>query len=640
VRVCRHSLIGLALRDRATVRPNRYGPCPFETYPVTPLPFTMTSVAFPKSIFSELAANLPRHACRTGESITMSSNARAGIGFRSRIRGMALFLVVIVASAGAMAATTHYIAANGSDSSSGTTNTSPWQHAPGMPACTGSCASYTPQAGDQFIFRGGDTWHMGNSSLSPYTGGTWNWQWSGNSSTCVYEGTQTGCIYIGVDQNWYSGSSWSRPILNGDNPLSKSVVSSCPYQTGPNNQLFNISSSANAWVIFDNFELLGWCTNNTASSNLYDAALVDGGNGHQNPNTFSNVYVHGWTVGTGASDNSIECTVFGMGNNSSENLIGVVIDGSDTDPATCAWGTFPTFTHMKDSIIRYTTQGVGQGCHDIHDNIFEHFYNPYVPTHGNVLECNADAAGSTPNVFYNNIVRHDDTSMEGAGQVHLWFCPNGTASEYWFNNLVYDVVNSNYWDVAGPPSYGSCTNAAGQFMFNNTLLSGTQPCNLSPNNTGGKYLTVYNEHLINTPYDGTGCTGAAGSTTNVSMAYSAADAQGYTGTPGTVTGDTCKNDVTPCSPTAATNSTVGVGSTLKNYCSTLQSYASIDPSMGDAAAACLDDTTTACSYNSTNHTMVCPEQPPIVRPTWDAGAYQWGTGNPPNPPTDLTAVVQ
>src|ERR1700722_1933828 len=33
-----------------------------------------------------------------------------------------------------------YIAANGADSNSGTSEQSPWQHAPGMPNCTSVCA--------------------------------------------------------------------------------------------------------------------------------------------------------------------------------------------------------------------------------------------------------------------------------------------------------------------------------------------------------------------------------------------------------------------------------------------------------------------------------------------------------------------
>jgi len=65
----------------------------------------------------------------------------------------------------------YFIAANGSDANSGTSESSPWLHAPGMPNCTANCAAHTPVAGEGFIFRGGDTWHFGNSSASPYTGG-------------------------------------------------------------------------------------------------------------------------------------------------------------------------------------------------------------------------------------------------------------------------------------------------------------------------------------------------------------------------------------------------------------------------------------------------------------------------------------
>ena len=65
----------------------------------------------------------------------------------------------------------YFIAANGSDANSGTSESSPWLHAPGMPNCTGQCAKVTPTAGEGFIFRGGDTWHFGNSATMPYTGG-------------------------------------------------------------------------------------------------------------------------------------------------------------------------------------------------------------------------------------------------------------------------------------------------------------------------------------------------------------------------------------------------------------------------------------------------------------------------------------
>ena len=122
--------------------------------------------------------------------------------------------------------------------------------------------SYTPVAGDSFILRGGDTWHFGNSGLSPYTGGTWDIYTvaygSGKDSSCIYEGTQTGCVYWGVDQTWYSGSAWTRPILDGDNPPSTSLVASCTYQVANTGQyVTNEIVSLAPDTIFDNFELRG-----------------------------------------------------------------------------------------------------------------------------------------------------------------------------------------------------------------------------------------------------------------------------------------------------------------------------------------------------------------------------------------------
>ena len=99
---------------------------------------------------------LRRRSCRTGDSTMVWAKGWARIGCRSR--SLQIFLLLVITFVGLMdaaAATTHYVAANGSDSNNGTSTSTPWLHAPGMPSCSGSCASYTPQAGDRFIFRGG-----------------------------------------------------------------------------------------------------------------------------------------------------------------------------------------------------------------------------------------------------------------------------------------------------------------------------------------------------------------------------------------------------------------------------------------------------------------------------------------------------
>src|SRR5580700_8550863 len=97
----------------------------------------------------------------------------------SHIARLWIVAIFLCAIGGTASATTYYIAANGSDGNSGTSKTSPWLHAPGMNGCSNTCGSVTPQPGDKFILRGGDTWHY--SANSP-VGLPWNWNWNGSAS--------------------------------------------------------------------------------------------------------------------------------------------------------------------------------------------------------------------------------------------------------------------------------------------------------------------------------------------------------------------------------------------------------------------------------------------------------------------------
>jgi hypothetical protein len=84
---------------------------------------------------------------------------------------------------------------SGSDTNSGLSKSTPWKRAPGM---TGFAATYAHAAGDQFILKGGVTWDST----------TFNW-------TITKSGTAGNVDYYGVDKTWYSGSTWSQPILDG-----------------------------------------------------------------------------------------------------------------------------------------------------------------------------------------------------------------------------------------------------------------------------------------------------------------------------------------------------------------------------------------------------------------------------------------
>jgi hypothetical protein len=248
-----------------------------------------------------------------------------------KFKTLLLFILFFLLGAPLFAQRVFYVAASGSDTNNGTTKATPWSHAPGMPNCANNCASTTPVAGDQYIFRGGDTWNFGNSAASPYTGGTWTWHWGGTSSTSTYGCQGSGCIYVGIDTTWFSGSSFTRPIFTGGNSPSTGFVTACAFSNngGSNNFIFlNITSGS--FMRFDGFEMTGFCwTGNTGSGSR---AFVNVGFGSGQTNIeFSRNYCHGWTMLKTADDNYPCWATFGGGSqNDFTRWDYNVIDGVDS----------------------------------------------------------------------------------------------------------------------------------------------------------------------------------------------------------------------------------------------------------------------------------------------------------------------
>ena len=506
---------------------------------------------------------------------------------------------------------TYYIAASGSDSNNGTAKTTPWLHAPGMPSCSGTCAGHTPTAGDQFIFRGGDTWHFGNSSAAPFIGnGGWSWSgWSGTSSSNM--------IYIGVDQTWYSGSSWARPILTADNPTSTSAVSSCAYRVGGSggaNQMVVLNGVK--FIQFDNFEMTGLCWNDTGTG-YQDQYINHNGasTGNSNGYIISNVYIHGWThtafhCGSGACGGA--GAFEGYNQAGGVTLQYNVVDGSDSDDTTLDT-IFADGYIVQYNVIRHVGgSSVPNNCHLVHDNLFEYINNSSDGAeHSDVLMCYGEAGlgSSSPNMFYNNVFRYIGTEHSEAPSVStLWLFPPSGQTDYVFNNVVHDIYSqSNYFSLnqGGGPGGGNMT------MYNNTMVNAAIGC------TAGGSITAVNNQWV----------GISGSAFNCSVTESSAlympaataSSQGYTSA----------NDY---APTLATNSTVGAGANLTSSCTTLPALCS--------------GTGTACSYNSTSHTVSCPGTTVNARPSsgaWDTGAYEFKTGTtqstPPSTPPSVTVLV-
>src|SRR5262249_2491898 len=142
-----------------------------------------------------------------------ASSARAACPSGANYNSLANFVGALTTlSSGYGVTTCYYVAAGGSDMNNGTSEATPFQHAPLMANCANSCAAVTLAGGSAIIFKGGDTFHFGNNTGS-YSGGRWN---IGNAGI---NGTSSNLIYVGVDPTWFTGGSWTRPIFNGDNPL-------------------------------------------------------------------------------------------------------------------------------------------------------------------------------------------------------------------------------------------------------------------------------------------------------------------------------------------------------------------------------------------------------------------------------------
>jgi len=568
----------------------------------------------------------------------------------NRLVRLAILMLTISSIASGMAsATTYYIAANGSDSNSGTSNASPWQHAPGMPNCSGSCSSVSPRPGDQFIFRGGDTWHWGNSSASPYVGsGSWSWGWSGSNGSP---------IYIGVDKSWSSGSSWARPIITGDNPAN-GFVSSCAHDNSSLSSYIRVNSGT-TYVTIDNFEFTGSCwTSGGGPQGIYLSSTS------VQHITIENSYFHGWSTTDATNDNIYAVLGSGAGNADFNVFADNVVDGSDS-----AWGAAGSgHCHYSgySSTACYSGGGIYQSMYDIHGNVFRHLSDAAVTTntvlyhdnyvtdlrvtyqaggqHTNCINEDSNVAGMD-NYFYNNVI-----TKINATECMFLAVPQGRTL-YFFNNVMFD--NENYGMDVAPSNcviLNSTNNGSSTAYFvNNTFdygnglagATGTGGCQIDggqgdlPPITSNWSGTVYfeNNHFIS--YDvvnpsptianaATHC--SVGSCTftdlggNLFQTESAANAQGYV--PG--------NNY---APTSGSNATVGHGTSLSSSCGTYSADKELCGGTSDGARAQAGDG---------GEIAVSPAIAMVPRTSsWDIGAYQLGSGGTaPNPPTGLSASVQ
>jgi hypothetical protein len=512
----------------------------------------------------------------------------------------------------------YYIAASGSDSNNGTSKATPWLHAPGMVACSSACAAHTPQPGEQYIFQGGYVLHYGNSAATPYAGAQagWTWSWSGIAGNP---------IYIGVDKTWYSGTSWTKPVLTGDNPTSTSFVSSCTYPFNSNPALFNEGSSS--YVTFDNFEITGVCWTNQVAN----AGFINQNGGNATNDTISNLYCHGWTMTSAAYDNYVCVQAIGGGATVADNNVFAydTFDGSDsphfaagtncqwdnTNPCASGQGIQGHAYIVYGCIFRYLSNFmVTMNTETVHDNLFEYLYNTFasgLQQHPNVMNNLGGATGQAMS-WYNNIMRHTYATE------NIYFGVRTVL--YFFNNVQYDNMNA----ISGPAacirlnSVSNSSSTQQAYIYNNTTDSSClfkfEKANspLTPWNGTGYFqnnhfigfspASLASAYVCDNP--GYQCNVTDTSLTEVYQTVAVANGEGYT----------AANNY---APTLSSNDTVVVaGSNNSSSCSVFS-----------ADMALCSGTSGAVTQSGGNITY--PAITIVARPatgSWNAGAYQFQLG--------------
>lgn len=322
--------------------------------------------------------------------------------------GVECCLVLSLCAALTTQATTYYIDfAGGADSNSGTSMTAPWKRHPYMKGFSGS---YSHQAGDRFIFKGGVVWT-----------GCWPLTINVGGSAAAYD-------YYGVTNSWYAGASWTRPVFDGAGGSATLMV------IGTINYLY-----------VDGIEF----RNMVDANSIFATA--------PNYTTLSNLYIHNWRRVNDSSDGVIG----GIYNNYGGASIGrrtiveflithCVIDNSDGDASSgvCVRGA----GELAYSLLASAPELQLHGGYSIHDCTFsnatmsflgdaaQHPNATYIDSFNGIEKFNGKDI-----YFYNNLF----INIRGGGAVQLIY-PNfgsggfasGPANFWCFNNVVVNCPNS------------------------------------------------------------------------------------------------------------------------------------------------------------------------------------------------------
>lgn len=422
------------------------------------------------------------------------------------------FILCLLLSLPASAATTYYIDYNAAnDSANGTSTSTPWKRHPYM---VGWAGSYVHTVGDRFIFKGGVTWPRVCFQLNITTGGS-----------------GTTLDYYGVDAAWFTGGSWSRPIFDFEH----NVIGT--FSAGAGVLIADVGN-----IMIDNLDLKNHQT--VLAPNNQQSATI------QTLNACSNVYVinsyiHDW-------DQNVHAVAMGdQGNAGGISYVGSGVQGTlmvsncnfNQSGVTQRCGTpiAGFYSVMFNTISNTGTGYLGGGT--IHNNHIHHIQSPNdTEQHANGILTQSGAS----TIFSNRL--HDL-----AAESTTIYCDTGLGGGTG-TNLVY----ANYLGLHStqvPFQVGVGVNC-GARVFNNTIIGGT--C-VRVSDSGSSGLALGHLELRNNWFVTSAAvvlidTSVTTTIANYNLTNSIASANGY----GAVDGNFYQ-------PTSAGSPTIDTGTNLLSY---------------------------------------------------------------------------